>query len=94
MPLIKVKMSGNTKWRAGIVEDHNHNIIPLDLTQGEDAVDVASGGLAWLSLYFWGDPGAPVNAEVLKGEKSLVKRSYKIDPDGSAARTLQFDPDA
>jgi hypothetical protein len=94
MPEVKVKVEGDVKWLSGIVEDRQGNIITLELSHKEAVVNVASGGLAWLSLYFWGNPGDSVNVEILKGDKSLGKRFYKIDPDGSAARALQFDPDA
>ncbi|HVR92100.1 MAG TPA: hypothetical protein VHG29_13550 [Novosphingobium sp.] len=94
MVSIEVKITGSRKWLAGIIEDHHGGVNPLDFQQDVARIGVAAGGPAWLSLYFWGNPGDEIKAEISKGDLSLAKRSYKIDPDGSAARAIQFDPDA
>jgi hypothetical protein len=84
------------KWLAGILEANNQ-ITPLTFagTPAVSAQDLVTGTLAVVSIYFWGNPAAAVVLEVIRvnadgTETTLAKRSYKIDPDGSAARSVQF----
>jgi hypothetical protein len=94
MPEIKFTVTGTTKWLEGIVEDRER-LKPLTFngSPSKATENVASGALAWVSIYFWGDPGTAISLEIAKGDTVLTKRNYKIDPDGSAARAVQFDPD-
>lgn len=95
MPLITFKVTGAAIWDAGIVEDHNGNLTTLAFNNGSDTEEIVGGGLAWFSYYARGNPGAKIEAEIFKAGQSIVtKRIYKIDPDGSLARAIQFDPNA
>jgi hypothetical protein len=95
MPTINFKITGENKWKAGIVEDNNEIINPVTFNGETSNFDVAGGGLAWFSIFIRGQPGASITAEIFKGDISIVtKRNYKIDPDGSLARAIQFNPDA
>lgn len=94
MPQLEFKVTGATKWLAGIVEDHSATQQALTFNSGTATADVAGGGLAWVSIYAWGQAGASLSAEIFKAGKPLVtKRNYIIDPDNSLARAIQFDPD-
>jgi hypothetical protein len=95
MPQITFKVTGAVNWDAAIVEETNGNLTTLVFNNGIANANVSGGGLAWFSYYARGNPGAKIEAEILKaGQPIVTKRIYKIDPDGSLARAIQFDPNA
>lgn len=94
MPTIDVEVTGARKWLAGLIEDSVGTVFPLTFNGDQASATIQGGGVAILSIHFYGAPRGSLKTVVKKGSKVLETRNYKIDPDGSGGRAIPFDPDA